>query len=224
MTRIEINDFSLKGFTVLLNFIYSGDETIIMKTQDLEELFELYNLAEKYFLTELKTLVSKTMQNLPFSVQNYAAVFTTVAKHENLLHTEKLCQDLLERCAAAVKKSWKTVDDSTSFWSADHNDDLALKGALCKRISMLGSKQFRSPADWKDGVKLNIVNCVIGLDVRATDHLESAEGHCIPLGTMGKVRYHNMSNEILIEWDGFPNSSRHYKTPGIVLIHPKYAD
>jgi hypothetical protein len=143
VTRIEINDFSLKGFTALLNFIYSGDETVIMEIEDLKELFELYNLAEKYFLTELKTLVSETMQNLPFSVQNYAAVFTTVAKHENLLHTEELCRDLLERCAAAVKKTWKTVEDCTGFWSADYSDDLGLKAALCRRISTLGSSCFQ---------------------------------------------------------------------------------
>jgi hypothetical protein len=142
MTRMEINDFSFKGFTSLLNYIYSGDETIITKIKDLDELFELYNLAEKYFLTELKTLVSTTLKKFPFSVQNYAAVFTTVAKHENLLHTEELCQDLLLRCAAAVKRRWKKVDDCTSFWSADYNDDVSLKAALFQKISTLRSRRW----------------------------------------------------------------------------------
>jgi hypothetical protein len=220
LTKIEINDVSLKGFTALLNYIYSGDKTIITRIQDLEELFELYHLAEKYFLTELKSLVSRTMLNFPFSVKNYAVVFTTVAKHENFLHTEKLCQDLLERCAAAVKTSWKTVDDCTGFWSADHNDDLALKGALCKRISMLGSRQFRSPD------KLNFRNCKEGLHVRAANLLESVEGDCIPLGTRGRVHLHYLSDnsnrrsgppyELYIKWDNLPDVRRHNEMHDIV--------
>jgi hypothetical protein len=229
VTRIEINDFSLKGFTALLNFIYSGNELIIIKTEDLEELFELYNLAEKYFLTELKTLVSETMQNLPFSVQNYAAVFTTVAKHENLLHTEELCQDLLERCAFAVKKSWKTVEDSTSFWSADYNDDEALKAALCKRIATVRStpkKNSRSAADWKDGEELNLRNCQAGRAVRATDHLISVEGYNIPRGCMGHVLETSFGLSLFpilkILWDDLPDESCHRAMKNIVCIQPKY--
>ncbi len=224
MTKIEINDVSLKGFTALLNYIYSGEKTIISRIRDLEELFELYHLAEKYFLVVLKLLIFQTMLNFPFSVKNYAAVFTTVAKHENLLDTEKLCQYLLERCAAAVKKSWKTVDDCTGFWSADHNDDLALKGALCKRISMLGSRQFPSPADRKD--KLNFRNCKEGLHVRAANLLESVEGDCIPLGTRGRVHLYYLSDnshrrsgppyELYIKWDNFPDVRRHYEMHDIV--------
>ncbi len=236
MTWFEINEFSLKGFTSLLNYIYSGDKTIITKIKVLEELFEMYHFAEKYFLTELKTLVSKTMLNLPFSVKNYAAVFTTVAKYEYLLHTEELCQDLLERCAAAVKMSWVTVEDCTSFWSVDHNDDLALKGALCKRISMLVSRQFLSLADWKDGDKLNFSNCKEGLHVRAADHLESVEGDYIPLGTRGRVHLYYIfapnnsvrrsgpPYELFIKWDNFPDVRRHYNITGIVCIHPKCDD
>ena len=206
MTRIEINDFSLKGFTALLNFIYSGDETVIMKTEDLEELFELYNLAEKYFLTELKTLVSKTMQNLPFSVQNYAAVFTTVAKHENLLHTEKLCQDLLKRCAAAVKKSWWTVDDSTSFWSADYNDDASLKAALFQKMSTLSSRRCHTLGDWKDQIE--------GKVVVATDLILSTKNFIVR-GSRGYVRFHKKATRSrrerwIILWDHLQTCSIHW--------------
>ncbi len=231
MTKIEINDVSLQGFTSLLNYIYSGDKTIITRIQDLEELFELYHLAEKYFLTELKTLVTETMQNLPFSVKNYAAVFTTVTKHENLLHTEELCQDLLERCAIAVKKSWKTVEDSTSFWSADYDDDLSLKAALCKRIATVRSigtpqKNSWSGADWEDGEELNLRNCQAGRAVKATDHLISAEGHNIPRGSMGHVHVYvpvNTSRLILfpilkILWDDLPDFSSHGTMNNIIRM------
>jgi hypothetical protein len=219
VTRIEINDFSLKGFTALLNFIYSGEETVIMKTQDLEELFELYNLAEKYFLTELKTLVSKTMQNLPFSVKNYAAVFTTVAKYENLLHTEELCQDLLKRCASAVKKSWWTVDDSTSFWSADYNDDVSLKAALLQKISTLSSRHCHTLGDWKDKKKCKYV--------RATANIVSKENDFIGPGCRGYVRYHKRATLTrpecwIIHWDHLTSIRTHYglKEGDIEPEHP----
>jgi hypothetical protein len=228
LTKIEINDVSLKGFTSFLNYIYSGDKTIITKNKDLEELFEMYHLAEKYFLSELKTLVSNTMQNLPFSVQNYAAVFTTVAKHENLPHSEELCQHLLERCAFAVEKNWKTVDEFTGFWSADHNDDLALKGALCKRISMLGRDE------------LNYRNCKEGLHVRAAIDMESVEGHSIPQGSTGKVQVYYIRSpkisdrknrlpdeppiELYIQWDDLPDLSKHDEMYDIFCIFSKCVD
>jgi hypothetical protein len=99
LIKIEINDFSLKGFTDLLNYIYCGDKTVINKTiindiQDLEELFELYHLAEKYILTDLKLVVSTTMKiYFRCTVENYADVFKTVAKHENFPHTKEVCQN-----------------------------------------------------------------------------------------------------------------------------------
>jgi hypothetical protein len=232
LTKIEINDVSLKGFTSLLNYIYSGDKTIITRIQDLEELFELFHLSEKYFLTELKTLVSETMLNLPFSVKNYAAVFTTVAKHENLLHTEELCQDLLERCAIAVKKSWKTVEDSTSFWSADYDDDLSLKAALCKRIATVRStphKNSRCAADLTDGGELHPGICQPGRAVKATNYLISEEGYNIPRGSMGFVcEYVSVTNSGLIPfpilkilWNGMPDISSHRTGKNIIPVKGK---
>ncbi len=208
MTRIEINDFSLKGFTALLNYIYSGDKKIITKIKVLKELFEIYNMAEKYFLTELKTLVSTTMKNFPFSVQNYAAVFTTVAKYENLLHTEEMCQDLLQRCAAAVKKSWRTVDDSTSFWSADYNDDASLKAALFQKISTLSSRPCHTQKDLKNPFLM------LGKHVRATCHLVSTEGDFIPLGSRGFVMEHNKTTPSsqecwAVRWNHLKTHSTH---------------
>ncbi len=116
--------------------------------------------------------------------------------------------------------------DCTDFWSADHNDDLALKGALCKRISMLGSRQCRSPADWIDDEKVDVKNCFEGVDVRTTATLLSStpdrQFHLkfIPKGSMGKVlrcfeeeswcngecEYTRM---VYIQWDGWPNVCIH---------------
>jgi len=187
VTRIEISDFSADGFTAMINYIYSGDQTIVTQMKDLEKLFEVYNFGDKYFLSELKELAKSTMLSLPFSSDNYAAVFRTVAKYENMVHTEALCQDLTLKCATAVRKSWKTVNDCTHFWSADLNDDITIKVALFQKISTVPSRNFRSQSAWIVVEKLCPAICKVGLDVSACVDLKCLENEIIPAGSMGKV-------------------------------------
>ena len=190
MTKIRIENFSYAAFDILLRYIYSGNEALVSDLKELDLLLEVYSLGDMYLLPGLKTLVESAVKGFPFAIHNYAAVFRTVDKYRELVHTESMCKDLQQRCAVAVMKSWKTPEDCRRFWSADHDDDVSLKLALIQQIPPFCSVCSSPQADCLDGQQLTHANCGIGLAVRAKVQLSTVDGHIIPVGSVGKVLAH----------------------------------
>ena len=137
ITTIVIEDTSFTAFRSLIGYIYSGDEASLRSLKDLNLLFEIFQLADKYLLFTLKTLVKTIIEKFPLSLHNYAAVFKIIAHHENLLPFEDLCRELSGRCMMAVNSEWTAPADCIKFWSQDSKDDTATKLMLVQKMSQL---------------------------------------------------------------------------------------
>ena len=136
ITRIVVEDATFAGFSTMIRFMYSGDESIVSSINDLDLLFEIFRLLDKYLLPDLKSMVETTIEKIPLSLNNYAEVIRIISRHEELLPFENLCWELGERCVSAVKKELKSADDCAKFWLTDYKDDTLTKLALMQKIGM----------------------------------------------------------------------------------------
>jgi len=169
----EIRDTSLLAFMSVIRYIYTGDEGyIVIKNGDnLDLLFQILCLADRYLLEELKKLLMLCIEGFQVSVRNYATVFKNCALYSNLLGFETLCRDLRDRCALVILKSWGSAMDGALFWTKDFEDDPSLKQALVQRHGELASMKCDtcglSKAKCPIGEWLTKKNCVAGMRVKA---------------------------------------------------------
>jgi hypothetical protein len=194
VTQVEIRDTSLTAFQAMIQFMYtesssSWDESV---KENLDLLFQLLCLAEKYFLDHMKTLVEVWLEYFYVSVKNYAVVFRAIAKYQHLLGFDELCSKLSKRCALSVMREWKSVQDSALFWSTDYDDDPSLKQALMQRIGELAATKCTTcdhPVTvCRYGETLSFENCEVGVKVRAAIRFSTVNGHTIRRGRLGVVK------------------------------------
>jgi hypothetical protein len=193
VTQVEIRDSSLIAFQAMIRFIYSGKCPWAIETsENLAVLFQLLCLADKYLLDDQETFIELLLNYFEFSAKNYAVVFRTIAKYQHLLKFDKLCDKLSKRCALAVMREWKTVQDSALFWSTDYDDDPSLKQALMQKMGELSATNCstctRPLTVCPLGEKLTHANCEVGMKVRAIFPAPTANGHTIPRGRLGVVK------------------------------------
>ncbi len=173
VTQVEIKDTSFEAFEAMIEFIYTGDPWRFdySYSSDINLLFQILCLADKYFLEDLKKFLSSTIEWIPVSSKNYASVYKAVESYKHMVGLEALCADLWDRCVLAVRRGWNSADDSVSFWSQDSDDsDTAVKVALMQRLSELSAQKCTcgcSKIACSHGEKLTADNCEVGMRVKA---------------------------------------------------------
>jgi hypothetical protein len=196
VTQLEIRDASLPAFRVMIRYIYTEDREMVDGLfPDYDLLFQLFGLADKYLLAELKETVRYCFEMSFFDAEQYANIFRVTAAYQNLLGYEQLCETLRDNCALNVKSEWKSLEDNVSFWATDYNDDPDLKRTLMLRIADISAKKCpvcnRPNPKCLEGVRLTYKNCEAGMVVRAKADLRSVSGVIIQAGNRGAVREHS---------------------------------
>jgi hypothetical protein len=193
VTQVEIKDTSFKAFEAMIEFIYTGDTWRFESSRDTNLLFQILCLADKYFLVNFKNLMISTIEWFPVTSSGYASVYKTVELYKHIMGLETLCADLWDRCVLAVKRGWKSADDSVSFWSDDC--DTAVKVALMQRLSELSVRKCScglSKIACLHGEKLTADNCAVGMRVKAIAEISPVNlgygAWGTRIGDMGVVR------------------------------------
>jgi hypothetical protein len=206
VTQVEIKDTSFEAFEAMIEFLYRGDiySKYLLNPSDLNLLFQILCLADKYFLDNFKKLLIPAIEWFPVSSKNYASVYKAVEFYKHMMGLETLCADLWDRCVLAVRRGWKSADDSVSFWSKDSDNsddsddgDTAANVALMQRLSELSVQECTcglSKIACLHGEKLTAENCEVGMIVKAISEISPVNlGYeCVVWGTkvgdMGVVR------------------------------------
>jgi hypothetical protein len=208
---VPVRASSFSAFEKMIRYIYSGDQTIVTAVQELNDLFELFRLADMYMITGLKMLVRDAIDRFPVSSENYAEVFRLIREFESLLNFDEICLGLSTRVAVTVSAEWKSVDDSVRFWSTDYGDDQLTKLLLMKKLQLAKEKgsfcvECKVPKDsCLDGKALTDENCKVGLRVKALTTLTSVQGWSIAAGTTGMIKDQNTTGYIRITCNGRNN-------------------
>jgi hypothetical protein len=199
VTQVEIRDSSLAAFQAMIQYIYKGTYSWMKGTQENPDvLFQLFCLADKYFLDNLAELTELFLDSFSISAKNYAVVFRTIAKYQHLLGFDEVCSRLSKRCVLSVMREWKTVQDSALFWSTDYDDDPSLKQTLMQKMGELAATNCTTCGHpltvCKAGEKLTRHNCEVGMKVRAEKDGNSENGHFIQQGRLGVVKKFAFTN------------------------------
>ena len=94
---VEVKDTTPEAFDTMINYIYRlpGEETFNLATCP-QKLFQLFDLAEKYPIPTLRTMISDALETLDIRRENM--IFTaTVAKNYKAMFDDlsKKCLELL---------------------------------------------------------------------------------------------------------------------------------
>jgi hypothetical protein len=192
---VEIKDTSHIAFKAVIQYMYIGSTTrtwVKAIENNLDVLFQLICLSDKYFLHSLRSEIERWLDYFPVSSKNYATVFRNILAHQDLMGYDQLCSKLSKRCALAVMREWETDQDKALFLSVDSNDDPSLKQALLHQISEIEVLKCAgcdlSVSKCRHGEILSSSNCKLELKVRATADLTCETGrHDVPEGTKGIV-------------------------------------
>jgi hypothetical protein len=239
---VPVRASSFSAFEKMIRYIYSGDQTIVTAIQELNDLFELFRLADMYMITGLKMLVREAIDKFPVSSENYAEVFRLIREFESLLNFDEICLGLSTRVAVTVSAEWKSVDDSVRFWSTDYGDDQLTKLLLMKKLQLAREKanfclECKVPKDsCLDGKALTDENCKVGLRVKALTTLTSVHGWSIAADTTGMIKeqnttgyvhspYHsnNAAGRLSVLWNGGNGYPNIYNSMAnmVICIHDK---
>jgi hypothetical protein len=213
-----VRDTSFTDFKDVIRYMYTGcwGETGSNRYDptNLDLLFRVLLLADRYHLEELMTLVRSNIEMFPVSAKNYVTIFRNCDTYQHLPCTERLglkqlCKDLRDRCALTLLKKWASKDRKSSkeygiscyglararFWTRDYNDDQSLKLALLDRQGELADAVCSTCGRYKEscpiGERLTHKKCAVGMRVKAA----WTEGSCdflgsldVPPGTVGIVK------------------------------------
>ena len=124
-----IKDTTKEAFEDFLGFNY--EKKIDFGSNTLQELFEIFNLAERYQVEELKKVVSNFIKNFPLSMDNLVKAATTAKEY---CHFEGVSGALFANCVDFTKAQFTDVDSLLTF--VQENDDDVMVMKLLKDIKL----------------------------------------------------------------------------------------
>ena len=155
---IIIEETTKEAFEDFLGFLY--EKKIDFNAKNLEELYEILNLAEMYQVDELKDMLVDVFKNFPVSVETVADVAATA---EEFSHFEIHSQALFSGCVTFIGKQ---TEQSVSQFIRTNEDKLTamkllenvkkLKCSNCQQTSCRDSTEVTSAHLLKPGMKIKI--------------------------------------------------------------------
>ncbi|XP_023334358.1 uncharacterized protein LOC111705891 [Eurytemora carolleeae] len=91
---VEITGPSFISFQTLIQFLYTGDESVITDISSIDDLFDLYCLGDKYELRGSRNLIKEVVSSFKINQENWIHILKGIKKHENTFLFEDLCDIL----------------------------------------------------------------------------------------------------------------------------------
>ncbi|XP_023349255.1 putative leucine-rich repeat-containing protein DDB_G0290503 isoform X4 [Eurytemora carolleeae] len=122
---VEITGPSFISFQTLIQFLYTGDESVITDISSIDDLFDLYYLGDKYELRGARNLIKEVVSSFKINQENWIHVLKGIKKYENTFLFEDLCNILQDQVQGYLKgcpSSDEYLDDiqesdDTDFYS-----------------------------------------------------------------------------------------------------------
>jgi hypothetical protein len=174
---IDIKETTYDAFKFLLNYIYNGLSGVNEGGSELEEMFKIINLAEKYDMKTLSDEIIKQMDELDIEEANVLEVSRTALVFK---HFEAISNQLITKCSDFLKLILKTDDDFAVFCDsfASYPKDQQM---VLDLLNMNMRGEFNDPLD---------------IDLIDVDELDK-DKVCVDLPVMSRMCLKN------VNWIGF---------------------
>ena len=109
-----IKETTVEAFSTMINYLYNplGERFSLDHLKDPQSLCEVFNIAERYQLEELKLIVYKVLSAFPINKENLMST-AIVAKHWCVF--PKVSEMLLEKCTNFLCHEMKSSADVYEF-------------------------------------------------------------------------------------------------------------
>jgi len=158
---VEIKDFSKGSFEIFIRLVYGEKKEIVTQCGKLDTLFELFKLADKYQVDDIRSLVNSTIVYFKVTVSNMFEVLAVLEIYKNLLNFGGICSKLKTKCMIAVQTELKTPFDMVKLWN-DNQDKADLVNLLFKALGLDTDKFTKSPCTICKSVPIPCSNCKSG--------------------------------------------------------------
>ena len=107
---VVIKDTTFEAFTTMIDYLYSppGQHFSLVHMTCPQRLCEIYNIAERYHLENLKLIVYSVLSALPISSENLLFSASTAKRWFVFPNVSEM---LLEKCATFLAEKMKTAED-----------------------------------------------------------------------------------------------------------------
>ena len=108
--EVVIKETTVEAFSAMINYLYNppGESFSLDHLKDPQSLCEVFNIAERYQLEELKLIVYNVLSALPINKENLMTT-AIIAKHWCVF--PKVSEMLLEKCTNFLRHTLKTAAD-----------------------------------------------------------------------------------------------------------------
>jgi len=155
---VGIKDFSKGSFEIFIRLVYGEKKEIVTQCDKLDTLFELFKLADKYQVDDIRSLVNSTIVYFKVTVSNMFEVLAVLEIYKNLLNFGGICSKLKTKCMIAVQTELKTPFDMVKLWN-DNQDKADLVNLLFKALGLDTDKFTKSPCTICKSVSIPCSNC-----------------------------------------------------------------
>ena len=108
--EVVIKETTVEAFSTMINYLYNplGERFSLDHLKDPQSLCEVFNIAERYQLEELKLIAYKVLSALPINSENMLST-ATIAKHWCVFPS--VSEKLLEKCNNFLNQEMRTAKD-----------------------------------------------------------------------------------------------------------------
>jgi len=134
---VEIKDFTFSIMDRMVKMVYTGSLDTIKECKDVQEIFEMYKLFDKYELKRLMAETKKKITSFSISTENVFDCLKVADLYRNLENFEVICKQFLRRCAICLH--FEIREDYTvlcKIW-AENQYDPVLLDLLFREINAL---------------------------------------------------------------------------------------
>ena len=105
--EVLIKETTVEAFSTMINYLYNplGERFSLEHLKDPQSLFEIFNIAERYQLEELKLIAYNVLSGLPINKETLMST-AIIAKHWCVF--PKVSEMLLEKCTNFLRHDLKT--------------------------------------------------------------------------------------------------------------------
>ena len=119
---VQIKETTKEAFEDYVGFNY--EKRIKFEKKNLEELYEILNLAERYQVKELKDRVSDFIKNFPLSIDNVAKVAATACEFPQFAEGS---QELYAKCVTFLGTQFTDAQSVLNFVSRNEDEATVVK-------------------------------------------------------------------------------------------------
>lgn len=221
-TEIVIRDVSRRSFRVMLEFFYKKDFNISNHFTNIEELFEILQVADRYQVEVLVELCKKSLLSFPMEIKSVVHIVKIAMDYKNLAPFAVISQEVIDRVMGFLDVELKTSADVMNFLARSDTDNPILEDSIKLELLKTMASRKCDKCDVDVVSKVTHENMIVGARVEVTKKSKFMYNSArkLEVGEQGKITRLS-ERKYTIVWDTY-GEELEYKVNKDLHVPMKY--